>query len=202
MEKLDSNYWNDRYINQQTIWDLGEISSPIKTYIDQLKNKDLSILIPGAGNAYEALYLLDKGFSNVTGIDFAVLPLQNLKLKLKDIEKAHYHLINDDFFNHRGTYDLILEQTFFCAINPKLRLDYVNHCHQLLNNNGKIAGLLFNKNFGSEGPPFGGNEIEYRELFKNKFEIKIMEVAYNSITPRQGSELFVIFCSDNPRVIL
>jgi len=192
MTDLTSDYWNSRYLNQQTGWDLGEASPPIKNYVDQLTDKELKILIPGAGNAYEAIYLLENGFTNITVIDFAELPLKNLKSKLKDVNSAHYHLIQDDFFNHKGEYDLILEQTFFCAINPELRKDYVSQSYQLLAKNGKIAGLLFNKPFPFEGPPFGGNEDEYRELFNRKFEINIMEQAYNSIEPRKGSELFVI----------
>jgi SAM-dependent methyltransferase len=192
MEKLSANYWNSRYESNETAWDLGTVSPPIKIYIDQLKNKDLKILIPGAGNAYEALYLLENGFTNITIIDFAELPLKNLKSKLKVINESNYQLINEDFFKHRGEYDLILEQTFFCAINPNLRTEYVNHCHQLLSKNGKIVGVLFNKEFPFEGPPFGGNENDYRELFMQRFIVKTMEVAYNSVAPRQGSELFVV----------
>lgn len=192
MEILTADYWNERYINKQMGWDLGEVSPPIKNYIDQITNKDLSILIPGAGNAYEAVYLLKNGFTNVTVIDIASLPLGNLKSKLNNVDETHYHLIEDDFFNHKGDYDLILEQTFFCAINPELRKDYVKHTHQLLTEKGKIAGLLFNKIFPFQGPPFGGLEEEYRALFESKFDIKIMKQAYNSIKPRVGSELFVL----------
>ncbi|SHI83533.1 Thiopurine S-methyltransferase (TPMT) [Algibacter luteus] len=51
------NYWTQRYNERQTGWDVGKPTTPLKTYIDQLKNKSLKILIPGAGNAYEAEYL-------------------------------------------------------------------------------------------------------------------------------------------------
>ncbi|MBU0695868.1 MAG: methyltransferase domain-containing protein [Bacteroidetes bacterium] len=192
MEMLHADYWNSRYINQETRWDLGAISPPIKSYIHQLENKELRILIPGAGNAYEAIYLLENGFKNVTVVDFAEKALSNLKEKLVKIDTSNYNLIQDDFFNHEGEYDLILEQTFFCAINPELRIAYVKHTHRLLTEKGKIVGLLFNKEFPFEGPPFGGSEDEYRELFEPKFEIKIMHEAHNSIAPRKGSELFVI----------
>lgn len=195
METLKATYWNERYLNQQTGWDLGEVSPPIKNYINQITNKDLRILIPGAGNAYEAIYLLVNGFTNVTVIDFASLPLSNLKAKLKNINESHYHLIHDDFFNHEGEYDLIIEQTFFCAINPDLRKKYVKHTHQLLAEKGKIAGLLFNKEFPFDGPPFGGNEDDYKKLFEPEFDIKIIETAYNSVEARKGKELFVVLVS-------
>jgi SAM-dependent methyltransferase len=196
MKHLTSVYWNNKYINKETGWDLGEISSPLKAYINQIHNKDLRILIPGAGNAYEAIYLLENSFTNVTVIDYAKQALSNLKLKLNDINIKNYHLVEDNFFNHQGEYDLILEQTFFCAINPELRKDYINHAYQLLSKDGKIAGLLFNRIFPSAGPPFGGNKEEYRSLFETKFNIKIMEKANNSVKPRMGSELFFVLVKE------
>jgi methyl halide transferase len=57
MKKDTENYWTNRYETASTGWDLGEPSMPLKTYIDQLENTAIKILIPGAGNAYEAEYL-------------------------------------------------------------------------------------------------------------------------------------------------
>lgn len=189
---LDENYWNARYQNLQIGWDLGEVSPPLKVYINQLKNKEMAIFIPGAGNAYEAVYLLENGFTNVTVVDLAEVALENLKSKLKNINTSNYHLEKGDFFHHQGRYDLILEQTFFCALHPDLRKNYVRHMQQLLKPGGKLAGLLFNRKFPFEGPPFGGSKEEYLGLFEPDFEIEIMEEAYNSIDSRNGSELFVI----------
>ena len=60
--KLNENFWNNKYINNETGWDLKAPSTPLKEYIDQLENKNIRILIPGCGNAYEAEYLLKQGF--------------------------------------------------------------------------------------------------------------------------------------------
>ena len=68
---LGETYWNNQYEADATGWDLGTVSPPLKEYIDQLTNKDLRILIPGCGNTYEADYLLQKGFTNITVIDIA-----------------------------------------------------------------------------------------------------------------------------------
>ena len=67
---FDSKYWDDRYLENNLGWDIGYISTPLKEYFDQLKIKSINILIPGAGNAYEAEYLWEKGFSNVFIIDW------------------------------------------------------------------------------------------------------------------------------------
>jgi hypothetical protein len=61
MHDLTKQYWNNRYVTDDFSWDIGDVSLPLKTYIEQLNNKELKILIPGAGNAYEAEFLFRSG---------------------------------------------------------------------------------------------------------------------------------------------
>lgn len=186
---LDEAFWSEKYKSGQIGWDIGYVSTPLKEYIDQLRDKTLKILIPGGGNSYEAEYLYGKGFSNVSVIDVSRIPLENLLKRMPSFPKEN--LLHLDLFKLDETYDLILEQTFFCALGPQLREKYVSKMHQLLKPKGKLVGLLFNIPLNEDKPPFGGNEKEYLDLFKDKFEIDTMETAYNSIPPRAGSELFV-----------
>lgn len=192
--KIDKSYWENKYKSKTTGWDIGEISTPLKTYIDQLENKQISILIPGAGNAYEAEYLWANGFTNVTIIDLTEHPLINFKQRVPDFPEEQLKCI--DFFNFNGSFDLILEQTFFCALHPKLRKQYVSKMYELLSPKGKLAGLLFNFPLTKEGPPFGGSESEYLSLFSPNFKIKALNKSYNSIKPRENRELFFIFEKD------
>lgn len=187
---LDKVYWDSQYQSNTIGWDLGQVSPPLKTYIDTLKDKSIRILIPGCGNTYEAEYLLEKGFTNITVIDIAPTLIENLKTKFKD--NSNINIVLGDFFEHQGEYDVILEQTFFCALPPTMRQKYVWKMHQLLAHKGKIAGLLFNRTFES-GPPFGGSQEEYTLLFQQAFDFLKMEVCQNSATPRAGSELFIEF---------
>lgn len=186
---LTEDFWDDRYKKKETGWDLGEISPPLKTYFDQLTNKNLSILIPGGGNSYEAEYLHNKGFKNVYVVDLSKTALHNLKTRVPSFPTSH--LIQKNFFEVEFTFDILIEQTFFCAINPTLRAAYVVKASELLNKNGAIVGLLFDAPLNKTHPPFGGSKEEYVTLFKPNFTIKIMEEAYNSIKPRQGNELFI-----------
>lgn len=188
---FNKEFWEQKYTENKTGWDIGEISTPLKTYIDQIINKELRILIPGAGNSYEAEYLFRNGFKNVFVIDIAKQPLDNFNKRFPDFPKEN--LIQRDFFELKGSYDLIFEQTFFCALDPTLRKEYVDKMYNLLNEKGKIAGLLFDFELTDEGPPFGGRLIEYIKLFYAKFEVKILERCYNSIKPRVDRELFFIF---------
>lgn len=188
---LNRAYWEHRYLKEDIGWNIGYPATPLKIYIDQLKNKSLKILIPGAGNGYEAEYLWNNGFKNVFVLDFAKHPLENLKIRVSDFPDRQ--LLNIDFFELNVTFDLILEQTFFCAIHPNLRKSYVDKVNYLLKPNGKLVGLLFDFEISKPGPPFGGHISDYQDLFKAHFNIKILELSINSIKQREDKELFFIF---------
>jgi len=187
---LSGEYWSSRYKNEKTGWDIGSVSTPLKEYIDQLKDKSIRILIPGAGNGHEAEYLHSVGFKNVFVCDIVQEALDNLSERCPTFPKSN--LICDDFFNLQEQYDLILEQTFFCALNPSKREDYISKMSELLNKKGKLVGLLFGIEFPFEGPPFGGDQEEYRSILSSHLEIITFESCYNSIGPRLGHELFFI----------
>jgi len=189
-KELGQSFWNDQYIANTTGWDLGQVSPPLKAYIDQLTNKDIKILIPGCGNSYEAEYLLKMGFTNVSLIDIAPDLVERLKAKFKS--EPHIKIILGDFFSQEGEYDLILEQTFFCALDPGLRKSYVEQMKNLLKIGGKLAGVLFVKEFEQAGPPFGGSKEEYELLFENDFDLQVFESCYNSFGKRAGTEMFII----------
>lgn len=185
--ELNDSYWSERYINRQTGWDLQKASPPITGFIDYWPHKNSRILIPGCGNAYEAEYLLQKGFTNITLVDIAHALVMQLKNHFKD---TPVQVIHSDFFEHEGEYDLVLEQTFFCALYPSLREKYASKMNSLLASGGSLAGVLFNRQFEG-GPPFGGEMDEYRRLFGPLFQIKTLEPCLNSIEPRKDSEVFI-----------
>tara|TARA_B100000900_G_scaffold406169_1_gene416818 strand:+ start:2769 stop:3347 length:579 start_codon:yes stop_codon:yes gene_type:complete len=187
--ELNKDFWNNRYKNKEMGWDIGYASTPLKNYIDQLEDKEIRILIPGCGNAYEAEYLHLKGFKNVFLLDIAPMALQQFSERVPEFPKKN--IIQENFFVHQGSYKLILEQTFFCAINPEIRDKYVHKMHQLLIRKGKLVGLLFAEEFENDHPPFGGTKEEYIKLFSPLFRIQKMELANNSIEARKGKELFI-----------
>jgi SAM-dependent methyltransferase len=188
MSHLTSDYWTNRYEVGKTGWDLKNISPPLKSYIEQLEDKNLRILIPGAGYGYEVMYLFNKRFKHVYYLDFSPAPLKYFKKMLPDFPQKQ--LFCEDFFQHSGVYDLILEQTLFCAIDTELRADYAKKVHDLLVPGGKVVGLLFNRQFDS-GPPFGGSKEEYMNRFAPYFSRLEMDECYNSIEARSGTELFI-----------
>lgn len=189
---FEEGFWTEKYLNEDTGWDIGYASTPLKTYFDQLRNTDLKILIPGCGNAYEAKYLLENGFTNLHLLDISNFLVKQLKTEFYPTYQDRISIYCEDFFNHKGTYDLILEQTFFCSLQPSYRLTYARKMYELLKDKGRLIGVLFTFPLTKEGPPFGGDIEEYKQYFNPYFNILSIEACKNSIAPRMGNECFMI----------
>lgn len=186
-----SEFWELRWQNKETGWDIGAPAPALIQYFRQWPNRDARVLIPGCGSAHEALWLLENGFSQITLIDISPTACQNISERM-----GHFpglQILCEDFFAHSGQYDWIVEQTFFCAIPPEMRDAYVRKMHELLVPGGKLAGLLFGITFEKAGPPFGGSASEYRNRFSPFFNINRLETCTDSIPPRMGNELWFEF---------
>ncbi len=192
--KEEQEYWSTRYEEGQTGWDIGAPAPALKAYFDQIVDKNTRILLPGAGNAYEAAYLWEQGFEHITIIDIAEIPLNNFADRNPSFPKQQ--LIQANFFDHRGEYDLIIEQTFFCSFvpTPENRKLYAHQMASMLPSGGKLVGLWFDIPLTGDMTkrPFGGSKEEYLSYFTPYFEVKTFEKCYNSIKPRNGNEFFGI----------
>ena len=97
----------------------------------------------GCGNGYDAISFSKEGFK-VTAVDFAETPIKNinniakkLSLKINTIQKDIFDLTP----RYNNSFDYIIEQTCFCAIDPKNREHYSNLVYDLLKVGGKLIGL-------------------------------------------------------------
>lgn len=191
MAELNAEYWNNRYLQHDTPWDIGHVSTPLRNLFDHLTNKQVPLLIPGAGRAHEAIYLHQQGFTNVWVCDWAPEAFAFLRKQAPDFPADQ--LLVQDFFALSGSYELIVEQTFLSALPPALRPRYVRKMWELLTDDGYVAGVLFNEEFEHSGPPYGGTKATYEDLFRPYFHLEEWHEAGDSITPRRGRELFLRF---------
>jgi len=74
-----------------------------------------------------------------------------------------------------------------------MREDYVTKMSEIIDQKGKLIGLLFDFPLDTKGPPFGGSKDDYLKRFAPYFKINTLERSYNSIKPREDKELFFIF---------
>jgi hypothetical protein len=187
---LTKDFWQNRYVEKKTGWDANSITAPIKEYFDTIDDKSAKILIPGCGNAHEATYLFSQGFTNIYLCDWAQTALDNFAATNPVFPKEQ--LICANFFElEMKDFDFVIEQTFFCAINPELRPQYALKMSEVIKKGGKLVGLMFEDVGEREGPPFGGSKEEYLTYFKPYFSAISIERCANSIKPRLGKELFI-----------
>lgn len=185
---MEKEFWDKRWLEKQTGWDIGYPSPAIENYFKLISNQEVKILIPGCGNGYEAQFLFEEGFQNVWLIDISEHAVESFKKRVPKFPVKQ--VICGDFFELEDEFDFIIEQTFFCAIDPQRRDDYCQKMANMLKPTGKLVGLLFN--FPLEaGPPFGGDKQEYKNRFSKTFSEVSIEECKTSIPPRMGREFWI-----------
>ena len=110
----------------------------------QFAAKEDKILIPGAGKDHELRELVKRGYQNVHVCDWAEAAVSQIR-EDEIIPKEQIHV--GDFFLLQEKFDHILEMTFFCAIAPELRIQYVEKCHELLKPDGNVMGPIVCNSF-------------------------------------------------------
>ncbi len=187
--KLGKEYWQNRWKSEDTPWDIGYASPAIINFLVEKVDKQARILIPGCGNAYEAEALLKLGFTNVHIVDLSSSAIESFQKRVPSFPVNQIHCAN--FFDLNEQYDVVVEQTFFCALNPTMRGTYARKMNEILEDKGQLIGLLFNVPLNEDKPPFGGDKAEYKIVFSPYFNILEMDITSDSIKPRAGRELFI-----------
>ena len=189
------SFWEDRYNKGEIGWDLGADTPVFSAISETLVPGNVCVL--GCGNGYDAIYFSKKGF-NVTAVDFAETPIKNIN-KIADDLSLTINTVQKDIFDlipkYINSFDYIIEQTCFCAIDPLKRKRYSNLAYDLLKLGGKLIGLWMplDKDVNEGGPPFGVREDEVKKLFSKRW--KIIEDCFpeKSIESRKGRERLIIF---------
>ena len=187
----DVNFWNGRYLEKNTGWDLGKVAPP---FVHLVESRALvpysSILIPGAGRGWEALYLAELGFA-VTCVDFAPEAVAEGRA-LAERHGVRVSYVEEDLFRlspeHYGRFDYLLEQTCFCAIDPDRRREYREMTARMVRPGGELVGLFYVH--GREGgPPWTTTSEEVRDLFSPHFDFIEFAVTPHSVESRKGEEI-------------
>ena len=137
----------------------------------------------------------------VTAVDFAASAVKNIQISAKqnelDIDIRHMDIfdLNKVYDNH---FDVVLEYTCFCAIEPTKRRDYMEMVQHILKTNGELVGLLFpiDKDLSDDGPPFAVQLEPTIELISEYLSLIKQQIPSLSVKPRAGREVFVIFRKD------
>ena len=193
------DYWEESYQSGEMGWDLGRTTPVFENWI-QSKSDPLSICILGAGNGWDALHFSKLGHT-VTAVDFAESAINNMHKSAQRYDLS-INVLHLDIFDlsqkFHQDFDVVLEYTCFCAIDPMRRKDYIEMVSHILKPEGELVGLFFpiDKDPTDGGPPFGVDIHATTLLFSRYMRLIKKETSQLSIERRKGREVFVIFRKD------
>jgi methyl halide transferase len=185
--------WQRHYDEDDLGWDLGKVAPP---FVNLFKSKTIfpgKTLVPGCGRGHEVIFLAENGFE-VTAVDFSLGAINHLQPTIQE-RKLKCEILHMNFFEidagYNGTFDMVIEQTFFCAISPEQRTSYVSTVARALKQGGMLAGLFYHTE-EEGGPPFNTTREDIVKHFSDSFEIRQLKKAEDSAERRKNKEWLVI----------
>lgn len=185
------SYWQARFENADTPWQLEDVSPVVTEALDLLVAQGvpltgLTALSPGCGTGLDALECARRGL-DVVAVDWshtAVVDLRSRYNALKEALGGTVQVLEGDLFAVQPiAVDLVVEHTFFCAIDPSSRVRYVQKLLEWVKPGGYVVGNFFiveesealrlpNLSLTQEGmgPPFAATASEILSLFSENFE--------------------------------
>lgn len=152
-------------------WEKGAPSPGLEDFLSS--HPDLargSVCIPGCGTGHDVREWAKYGFE-AFGFDIApsAIRLSEEKTKAAGL-KATFQLGNFLTDGPPMQFDWVFEHTFFCAINPKERDDYVRAVLRWLKPNGHYLAVSYIIP-DEDGPPFGTTRNEQLQRFLPHFDL-------------------------------
>jgi SAM-dependent methyltransferase len=186
----DSSYWEQRYQEKTTRWDLGQAAPAFVSLLNSQETLTPGrTAVLGCGRGYDALLFAEHGFE-VVGFDFAPSAIAEATSLVQAAGSTAKFLQRDIFdlaTEFPQDFDYVVEHTCFCAIPLERRPEYVQLVRSLLRPKGELIALFFTHNRPG-GPPFGSTPTEIVQYFEADFEILSLESVANSVPSRQGEE--------------
>lgn len=194
MSELDATFWENRYQERHTPWDLGGPTPVFERLIHEGTIPQGRLLVPGAGRGYDAIAFARAGYE-VVALDLSPSAASELRAIAEEAGVALDVRVGDFFALHEpGGYDAALEYTFYCAISPSLRTAYRDQMAHLLKPGGVLFGLFLPLQAPDpDGPPFEVSVEEIKRSFGECFDLVHEEMPEDSIKPRKGNEVLMIW---------
>ena len=185
----DPNYWEQRYQEGTSRWDLGQVTPPFVSLLNSPNAPPAGhAAVLGCGRGYDAIFFADRGFE-VVGFDFAPSAIADATALAQSSGSSAKFLQRDifDLAEFSGAFNYVIEHTCFCAIDPDRRSAYVQLVRTLLQPEGELISLFW-AHSRPGGPPFGVSLAAVRQHFETDFEILSLVPVTDSVPERQGEE--------------
>jgi len=103
----------------------------------------------------------------------------------------YFTFLAEDFFKWipNEQFDLIFDYTFFCALDPSLRVAWAETVNRLLKPDGELLTLIYLISDQEGGPPYNNTVSDYQKVLEPLgFRAVLMEDNELAIKPRKGCE--------------
>ncbi len=168
------NDWEQLYQEGDVGWDKGAPSPGLVDWLDEHGERERrrnKVIVPGCGFGHDVRAWAGAGF-DALGLDLAPAAVEGAETRTPDtLPNATFRLgdfLEDEPFD---TFDFVFEHTFFCAIAPSRREDYVAACLRWLKPRGQLLAIHYMLPKDEEGPPHGTDHEEITNLFRPHFQL-------------------------------
>jgi methyl halide transferase len=157
----DADFWQRRFVQQQTPWDRNAPGPQIASWIaDGTLRAGLRIAVPGCGSGHDVLALAQAG-CEVSAIDYAVAAVTLTQERLV-ANNAQARVVQADVLTWQpdAPQDAVYEQTCWCALHPDHWRAYAAQLHAWLRPGGALLLLAMQCRRDSasvgriDGPPY------------------------------------------------
>ncbi len=195
----DPSYWDNRYTEKKDTWSLNK---PNPVLVQALEEKLLQppakLLVAGSGKGEDAIFLAKCGFE-VTAVDFSREAVDYLK-NLPVLSKLNFNAVLGDLFELEKTFpesfDIIYEYVTICAVEPDRVEELVRNFAAALKPGGIFISVLFPVDGREGGPPFAVDLQNFYSLAQKYLKLEYYCKEINSLRPRKGNEVLLIFRKD------
>lgn len=157
--------WDTRFRDENTPWERRQLHPAAAHWLESgVLAPGLTVMVPGCGRAPEVVAFARAGLTVIAGdVSPTALAWQRDRLKEAGVTAA---LVEGDMLAWRpdAPVDLVYEQTFLCAIPPRLREDYETALTHWLKPGGRLLALFMQK-AERGGPPYGCALEAMHDLF-------------------------------------
>ena len=191
----DPDFWEDIYKRNDIGWDLNGPTPIFEKIANKLKPGRVIIL--GSGRGHDAIIFSKLNFE-VTAVDFAPSAINYLE-KLCKKNNVKVNAIQSDIFSlgkyYDNYFDYIIEQTCFCAIDPRRRKEYERLVFRILKIAGNLIGLWYplDKAIEDGGPPWGVSRSNLKNIFEKRWIVTKELFSELSVKKRKQREKLIIF---------
>ncbi len=204
MHHNSAEYWEKRWQDGQTGWDLGTVNPVLAAELQHPNllhptQPDQHILVPGCGSGYEVEMLAKAGWY-VTAVDIASEPLRRLEdrlsLEASDIQQR-VRVMQEDILSFPKVFDnafhAVWEYTCYCALPPAFRDVYAQTIKRVVKPGGNVFFLFFPiGTLSQEGPPFAVEEQRDIQRFTHLGFSTSLQSHQSSHPARAKREKFLI----------